>query len=1142
MAVLRATLFETLRLYAPDGRSLDLGSPTTRSLIAYLLINRGRPSDRRRLAFLFWPRATESAARRNLRQYLHHIRAALAPVDQKGDLLLADGANVQFNPQADFSLDVETFLRETLPEASLTEVKRALSLYSGDLLEDIYDDWCVVERDRLRQLWLTTLDRYSQALQSSGQLNEALAIVQKWIAAEPFDETAQRRLMQLYALNGDRARAIHAYQAFAKILESEIGTAPLPETQALLQSIQSGQAPTNLEIPHINSAQRRGAASPQYLPAKPALPFVGRQREIAALEEAYQQAKAGSGRLVFITGEAGIGKTRLLQEYLALHTDSPGLQSSCYELDSLTPFAPLYQAFENSAIFDSLINGLNLQFSSVWAAPLIPLLPALARHFPYASPPGNQTDPNMVREAFINLLIQLSATCRNNPLHLILDDLHWADTPAWELLAALARRVTSSPLLIIGLFRVEDMPAERLPLFRTIQRSDHCLTFELPRLNPDETADLARQLNPNDASDSIFVQRLYHETEGNPFFIVETVRALQETGGSRAAMPSSSVPYSIQRVIEARLDRLAPTSREALTSAAAIGRSFTPRMLQEILQASSEDLLALIEEWLQRGLIHEGTQGYDFRHDKFRQVAYAGLTRARREYIHGRIADVLENAIPKANVTTLAYHYSRSDQTLKTLPFLTQAGEQALRLRSYHEARQFGLQAVNLLGQLPGPRQRGERIDINLQLAQAYAFTGDLHRALEILQETEQFAFAFGDERRLGQVFRRAAQFFWLNDQAETASDYARRALRVAEDLPDSELHYASLRMLGRAGIALAAYDDAIAYLLRYVTLYDEAAETTPQAQLPGDLSIVLGYLGVAYSRVGAWERAYHSARRGLNIAEAATSGTMDARSVFARMQLAMIEASHRKWDTCLETLDAIAEPQASEEITPPLYMALSLRGYALANRGKSAQGIRAIQAAMEWAERTKHRVFHYLPRLFLAESLLITGQTRRAQAENDRALKESQQAGNRWATGIALKLSADIGARLGKPDWSQVESDLIESMNLFRQIRARPDLARTYLSLRRLYDRAGQTAWAVDCHFRATTIFDELGMDEELRLAQGQAAGERRGAVVISDMPLRGPNVSTEESKGKGEAGTKGTKRKTRKPFDALLPETGKS
>lgn len=1118
MTVLRATLFETLHLYSPDGKSLDLGSPTTRSLIAYLLINRGSPSDRRRLAFLFWPRTTESAARRNLRQYLHHARAALSPIDPNGDILLTNGSTIQLNPQTHFSLDVETFLDETRPEASLNEVKHALSLYRGDLLEDIYDEWCSFERDRLRQHWLTILDRYSQALQVTGQLGEALSIVQKWIAVEPFDETAQRRLMQLHALNGDRARAVQAYQAFTKMLKEEIGTEPLHETRALLQAIQGGQVPTDEEFPNAALVRRRTTASLQNGVVERSLPFIGRQKEMVRLEETHQQARTGSGRLVFITGEAGIGKTCLLQEYLARQSNPPDLYGSGYELDSLTPFAPVRHAFENSPSFDSLLNSLSWQFPPAWISTLVPILPALARRFPYVNVSANQTDASLLREAFVNLLMHLSECATDHPLHLILDDLHWADTPTWEFLTALARRVASSSLLIIGLFRVEDLPVERLPLVRTIQRSDHCLTLDLERLTLDETTDLARQLNPKDAGDSIFVQRLYYETEGNPFFVVEIIRALQEKGGAHTAPPISFMPHSIQRVIEARLDRLSPASREALASAAAIGRSFTPFLLQEILQASSENMLAFIEEWLQRGLIHEGKQGYDFRHDKFRQVAYGGLTRARREYIHGRIADVLENAIPKADVTTLAYHYARSDQPLKTLPFLTQAGEQALRLRSYHEARQFGLQAVNLLGQLPGPRHRSERIDINLQLAQAYAFTGDLQRAIEILQETEQIVFAFGDQRRLGQVFRRAAQFFWLNNQAETASDYARRTLRVAEDLSDSELLYASLRMLGRAGIALAAYDDAIVHLLRYVNLYDAAAETTPQSQLPGDLSIVLGYLGVAYSRVGAWERAYQAAQRGVKIAETATNQFMDARSVFARMQLAMIEANHRKWEKCLDSLGAVAEPQAPEEITPPLYMAMSLRGYALANSGKTAQGIRMIQSAIEWAEGTKHSVFHYLPRIFLAESLLIAGQVRRAQSENEKAIKDARDSGNRWAVGIALKLSAEIGTRLPSPKWPQVESDLIDSINLFRQIRARPDLARAYLSLRRLYDRAGQTAWAVDCHFRATTIFDELDMDEDLRLAQGQAAGERRGAIVISDMPLRGPNT-VEERTGEADA-----------------------
>ena len=1110
---MRATLFETLRLYTPDGEAIDPGSPTTRSLLAYLLLNRNRPADRRRLAFTFWPGATESAARRNLRQYLHHIRAALEPIDPENALLLADGSTIQLNPKNEISLDVDTFLYETRPDATVDEIRHALSIYSGDLLEDIYDDWCSSERDRLRQVWLGTLDRYSQILQATGKISDTLTIVQKWVNAEPFDETAQRRLMSLYALTGERARAIQTYHSFARSLEQELETEPLPETQALLQSIQNGQAPSETEDPEVYPAQRR-ATTPRVL-TFPALPFIGRQSEIASLETAYQQAANGSGRLVLVTGEAGIGKTRLLQEYLTLHPDSSRLQSACYELDSMVPFAPVRQALESSPLLDNLAKA---QFPPSRANTLISILPELAHQFPYANFPTHQADGATLREALVNLIIHLSETCQNPPLQLILDDLQWADTPTWELLASLTRRVFSAPLLILGLFRVEDLPTERQSLLRTIQRSDSIGTLDLPRLTSNETADLARHLNPKEAGNSIFVQRLYQDTEGNPFFIVETVRAMQETGGMHIPLPATSIPNSIQRVIEARLDRLNSDSREALACAASIGRSFTYPLLQEILGDSSENIITFIEEWLQRGLVHEGKQGYDFRHDKFRQVAYTGLSRARREYIHGRIADVLELAIPPADVTTLAHHYARSDRPLKALPYLTQAGEQALRLRSYHEARQFGLQAVNLLGQLPGPRQRSERIDINLQLAQAYAFTGNMQRAIEILNETEHLAVVLGDEARLGQIFRRAAQFFWLRGQPETASDYARRTLRVAEELGDTELLYASLRMLGRVSIALAAFDDAIAHLLRYVNLHDEIIDTDSLIRPPEDLPIVLGYLGVAYSRVGAWERAVSVSERGLSMAEAGSGGSLDATTIFARMQLAMVQAGIRRWDECLNILSPIPEVQDFDELTPPLYMVLGLRGYALAQKNEAKDGAQLIQSAVNWAEQVSHRVFHYLPRLFLAECLLLAREIQPAFREVEIALQEAKLLGNRWALGIALKLKADISSRLPNPNWTQVESDLIDSMHLLRQIRARPDLARTYLSLRRLYDRAGQIAWAVDCHFRATTIFDELEMDKELRFAQGKAARERQGAVVIPNLPLRGPNVTIEVNVGDEE------------------------
>jgi len=1116
MPLLRAQLFETLRLYADDGNPLNLGSPKTRSLIAYLLLNRAHPINRRKLAYTFWPNSSEAAARRNLRQYLYHAKAALTPVVPGGDPLHITNNSIQFNPQLPIELDVEIFLQKARPQASLEELLEALELYTSDLLEDIYDNWCIAERERLRKTWLAALDRSSQMLQAAEREDEAIAILETWTQAEPFQETAHQRLIALYARRGERTRALQTYQHFARRLAEELNAEPLPETQAIIQAIQEGQ--------------RDPAHSPIPPPATPTLltevrdsaaglpPFIGRREELAALSAVYHQASEGSGRLVLISGEAGIGKTRLLQEYLRTHPEVEALHSTCYELDGMIPFAPLRQAFQNSTILDQIFQ---IQPPPAWAAPLRPILPDFQRFFPYQAPAEHAGASVALRETLANFLFYLSATVPRSPLHLILDDLHWADTSTWELIASLARFAPAHPLVLIGLFRHEDFPAERRSLLRSIQRTDALLMLDLPRLTPSETEDLARHLNPARAKNSIFVQRLYQDTEGNPFFIIETIRVLQESGvQSLKALTPSTIPHSIQRVIEARLDRLSLPSREALGCAAAIGRSFTFPLLQEIIEAPQETIINFIEEWQQRGLVHESARGYDFRHDKFRQVAYGSLSRARREFIHGRIAAVLEHTIPPADATTLAHHYSRSDQPLKALPFLTQAGEHALRLRSYHEVRQFGLQAVSLLGQLPGPRQRSERVDINLQLAQAYAFTGDLQRAIEILNETEHLAASLNDEERLGQIYRRAAQFFWLSGQSKTASDYARRALRVAEETENQHLLGASLRMLGRVSIALAAFDDAIAYLLRYVNMHDGLGESRSRTMMPADMPIVLGYLGVAYSRVGAWQRAFSVSQQGCALAESLSENSLDARNVFARMQLAMVRAAYHDWGGCLEALAPLPEPENLEEITPPLFMALGLRGYAQAQNGAPARGLQITRKAVDWAAQTGYYVFSYLPRIFLAEELLLAGDIPAALKQAQQALQEAQQTADRWAIGTGLRLIADIRARFPKPPWTQIENDLIASMHLLRQIRARPDLARTYLSLRRLYDRAGQIAWAVDCHFRAITIFEELGMNAELQLAQGQAAHERQGAVVIVNLPLQGPNQPVPTHTGDTEAG----------------------
>ncbi len=1083
MTRLRVYLFGDLLVTDAEGRPLDLGSPTVRSLFAYLVYHRGQPLDRRRLAYAFWPRGTEAAARRNLRQYLHRLRRALEPWTP--DLIQSSGSHVGIDPQAPLWVDVEAFRHLTRPEAGLDALQEAVALYRGDLLRDVYEDWVEEPRAELREAYLRALERLARGHAAQGALSEALAWAQRWASAEPLDEAAHRLVMRLHLEAGDRARALQQYRLLEELLARELQVPPSPETRALAAELQAAEPPRPTPPARL---------SPTPPVATPKIPLVGREAELAFLDRVLNEARQGRGRWVLILGEAGIGKTRLMQEYRLRHPDLPILDTVCSELEAMVPYAPL-RTLVGQAL--QAFPPRHLEPPPTWLPPLLSAAPSLAARFNLPLP-TEAPAPDRLGEALYRMLLALVTALPSGPLHLVLDDLHWGDTPTWELLAQLARRAQDLPLVMVGLLRPEDLPTPRERLLSLIRRDRLAEELPLRRLSPEETVALARQLLPQGEPFPHFFDRLYQETEGNPFFVIEMVQVALEGPRHLATREGPWLPRTVQQVIQARLARLSETQREWLGAAAVLGHSFTLPMLSAVTQAEAEALVSAIETWIQRGLVREEARGYAFSHDKIRQVAYESLSRARRQIIHRRVAEALEAAVPPADAATLAYHYARSDQPLKALPHLTWAGEQALRVRSYHEARQFGQQAIRLLRQLPGPRERAERVDLNLQLAQAYAFSGDLTQALEILNQTENLAAALGDERRLGKVFYRSAQIFWLRGEPRVAGDYARRTLRVAEETGDAMLLQAALRMLGRVGIAIAAFDDAIAYLQRYLHL----DHTPPPPQRP----IVLGYLGVAYARVGSFARALDAAREGVALAEARG---VPEEIAFARMQLGFVHGEAQEWEEALQAIAPVPDPlQGEAPLTPLGFMLLGLHGRALAHLGRAAEAVDRIRPAVEWADQSDYRVFHYLPRLFYAEAWLHLGRLSQAEKEARQALEEAQRAGNRWAVGVALRVLANALARRSDPPWQQVEMLLIQSMHTLRQVRARPDLARTYLALRRLYDRAGQIAWAVDCHFRATTIFEELGMRTELQEAQGRPAPQPPEGGVLAQMVLRGPNA----------------------------------
>ncbi len=1113
MASLRIQLFQSLALHAGDEPPLDLGSPTARSLLAYLILNRNTVVDRRRLAYIFWDRESEQAARRNLRQYLHRLRRHLEPLDPDGRLLLSEGNWLRFALPADASLDVAAFEAAATPPHE--DLRLAISLYAGDLLEDVYDDWVLPERERLARLFRDCLLQLVEQAEAAGQFDAAISYAERYVAAEPLVEGAHVRLMHLYYALGDRARVQQAYQRLATRLHEDLNARPLPETTTLLEKMLAGEyGPPAL--PRAPSPDTDGHRYPVKPPVRPDVgkrpgrapgPFVGRSAELDWLDRAWQEAIGGRGRLCYVHGELGVGKTRLADEFLArLGSAALVFYGRGHEFESMIPYGPLVNAFGEAG--GTRIPWERLQPPPRWLPALLPLLPDLPARYPdLALDDLVPATRYHVVEALGHLLLTLA---RQRPVVLVLDNLHWADLPTWRFLGYMAQRVGASRLLLIGVARGEDMPPERARLVRRLERQHLMAARRLERLSQEETFALVRELMSDRLLDPRFARRIYEETEGNPFFIVETTRAVREAGGDwtrsvptdeQGHRPFFAIPLQVQAVIESRLDKLSEDSRAALGVAATIGREFTFALLSEVSQLPTETLLNALDEWLARGLVRETGRGYDFTHEKLSQVAYQQLSRARRQWIHFQVAEFLAANRADADPAQLAHHFYRSTAPDRALPYLALAGQRALSVRSYAEAREFGLQAIGLLGRFGNLTRMAssERIDLNLQLAQAYGYTGALPRALELLQETERLAEAAGDLERLGWIFHRSAQIFWLRGQPGTADDYARRTMRQAEELDHAPLRFAALRMLGRAGIALSRYDDAIAYLLRYIDL-----ATGPPGTV--DLPAVYGYLGVAYARVGSWQRAIDAAQQGLELADAELAGAIH---VVARMQLAFVYAELQEWEQALAVAAPARDLWREEGMTPHAFMLRSVIARCLAHTGLPADSVAELQAALRWAEEVDYRVLVHVVTLYLAQAQYQSDQLDACIGTAGQAAELAARAGNRWAEAVARRVGAEAAMRLPRPDWPTIEAGLLQSLSLLRQVRARPDLARTYLALRRLYDRAGLSPWAVDCHIRATTIFAELGMGDELRDAQGTAAGERTGAVVLPGLTLRGPHAA---------------------------------
>jgi pimeloyl-ACP methyl ester carboxylesterase/DNA-binding SARP family transcriptional activator len=669
---------------------------------------------------MFWGDLPDEQARGSLRHALYELRRALAAAP----VLRIDGDTVAVDVDR-IDLDVAAFAR-LLDDGGPQALEQAIALYRGDLLagltvkEEPWEAWLRSERAQLRDRAMEGLARLLAEQRQVGQVQLAIGTAHRLLALDLLQEPVHRTLMALYAQLGQRGAALRQYQECVNVVQRELGVEPEIETRQLyreiLQRRTGGGTAGVASLPRVRRA----------LETRPVeTPLIGRETEMICLRDALDRAFAGRGGLFAVLGEAGIGKTRLVEELIAHahRRDAHVLMGRAYESDQILLFGPFVDALRmgelhrDHEILDALDAARRVELArllpEIAAAPLLP----------------GKVDYRRLFEAIAELMKRLAA---RDPVLVVLEDLHWADELTLRLVAYLARRAPTERLLVVVTARDEELDRAAL-LHRTLAdlaRSGDVSTLGLTPLSRGDTAELVTMLTPASVADRAgqLGGRIWTASEGNPLVAVEMMREIQERG-----LPESlALPGRVRDVISRRIERVGERSRSLLTVAAAIGREFDFEMLRLVGELDDDTTAQAVDELVRRRLLTAVGERLGFPHERTREVAYAELPPWRRPRLHRRIAEAIEslNADRLPDVwEVLAEHCERGQAWSRAVHYRLLAAERAKQRFAYATAEASCRQAAEAAAK--GSDTGVDRARALELLGDVASLRGDLDRANE---------------------------------------------------------------------------------------------------------------------------------------------------------------------------------------------------------------------------------------------------------------------------------------------------------------------------------------------------------------------------------------------------------------------------
>jgi DNA-binding SARP family transcriptional activator/predicted ATPase len=1036
----------------------SLNTTRLRSLLTYLVLHHEVPQQRQHLAFLFWPDTTEAQARNNLRQLLHQLRQVLPDSEQ---FLSADTHLLHWHPTIPCHIDVAAFEQAlTLVDAATQHhdqhnlraaLEQADSLYRGELLPDCYHEWILPERDRLRQRHLQVLEHLLRLCEGQGDYVTAIRYAQRLLTLDPLSEDLSRRLMQMFTLNNDRASALRVYHTCVTTLQRELGIDPAPATREAYEQLMQHEPPIN----PARARQTLRAATPT---------LIGRKQEWKALQEIWHAASTGEPRFVLVTGEAGIGKTRLAEEFLlwASQQGAVSAKTRSYAAEGQLSLAPVTDWLRSGGLRTSL-----RRLDTIWLTEVARILPELFTEQPDLPRYESVTEYGQRQRFFEALARAILVT--SQPILLLIDDVQWCDQETLEWLHFLLRFDLTARLLIIGCARAEELlPHHPLRTLQLHLRTTVGVTeIALQPLDAEETAKLATQVAKHEL-DMDTVMRLFQETEGYPLFVVEMV--LAELGRASASPPEAdrpprqsqhheaqTLPPRVHAVLVGRLLQLSASAREFVECAAIIGREFTLDLLIAVGNTNADSAVRALDElWHKRIVREHGANSYDFTHDKLREVVYGEISAPQRRMLHRRAAQALEATHSEETINAvsgqIASYYERAGMIEQALPFYQRAAAVEQEVYANEDAISLLSRGLELLGFLP-PGSKRDKQELNLQLALAPIYRVTKGWAARELERVLNRALALCDT--VGNDTQRAQTLYGLQ------SLYVVQARLERVHLISDELHTLYHRSSGTGPPPFASVMLAGAHLhLGRITDANTQFAKAIAAHDPDQIIHLQEGQGVNYAAIAqAWQAhalwclgyPQQALNRGLDAVKLVQDLDQPFNQALASAYLAMLQQ--------LRAEEVVVRKLAEEALAltsmfqAPYYhvWATILVSYAQALEQPGQEHIRRLHASIAElkASSTRLRLPYYLS--LLAQVYKKAGRAEEGLASIDEALSESRTNNERWWDAELHRLRGELLLIHGT-DASDAEAAFMRAIEIARSQQARSLELRSTMSLARLY------------------------------------------------------------------------------------------